>query len=64
MRGQRNFGKCATSKNWLTHFIEAPVDLCNLRHPTLALGVLQGQDLLMRPVKVIRNVRYLLVEPL
>jgi len=30
----------------------------------LALAVLEGQDFLVRPVKVISNVRYLLIEPL
>jgi hypothetical protein len=44
--------------------VEALVDLCNLGDPTLALGVLQRQNFLMRPVKVIGNVRYLLIEPL
>jgi hypothetical protein len=44
--------------------VEALVDPCNLGDPTLAFGVLQRQDFLVRPVKVIRNVRYLLVEPL
>jgi hypothetical protein len=41
--------------------IEALIDLRNLRNPALALGVLQCQDLLVRPVKVISNVRYLLI---
>jgi len=47
-----------------TLFIEAPVDLCDLGDPTLALGVLERQDFFVRPVKVIRNIRYLLIEPL
>ena len=46
--------------------------LCSLKRrlifaisaPIVALRVLQLQDLLVRPVKVIGNVRYLLVEPL
>ena len=44
--------------------IETLVDLCDLLHPTLALRMIQRQDLLMRPVKVVRNIRYLLIEPL
>jgi hypothetical protein len=44
--------------------IETVVDLCNLGNPTLAFRMLQRQNLLVRPVKVIRNVRYLLIEPL
>ena len=44
--------------------VETLVDLGDLRDPTLALGMLERQDLVVRPVKVIGNVRYLLVEPL
>jgi hypothetical protein len=44
--------------------IEALVDLRNLPDPALAFGVLQRQELFVRPVKVIRNVGYLLIEPL
>jgi len=44
--------------------IEALIDLRNLHDPALALGVLQRQNLFVRPVKVIRNVGYLLIEPL
>jgi hypothetical protein len=44
--------------------VETPVDPRNLCDPTLALGMLQRQDFLVRPVKVIRNVRYLLIQPL
>ena len=44
--------------------IEALIDLRNLHDPALALGVLQGQNLFVRPMKVIGNVGYLLVEPL
>ena len=36
----------------------------DLRDPAPALAVLERQDLLMRPVKVKRHVRYLLIEPL
>jgi hypothetical protein len=45
-------------------FVETLVDLCNLGNPTLALSMLQRQNSLVRPMKVIRNVRYLLIEPL
>jgi hypothetical protein len=44
--------------------IESLVDLRDLRDPSLTLGVLERQDLVVRPVKVIGNVRYLLIEPL
>jgi hypothetical protein len=44
-------------------FVEAPIDLGDLPYPLLAFLVLEGQDLLMRPVEMIGNVRYLLVEP-
>jgi hypothetical protein len=48
----------------LSLVVQTLVDLCNLGDPTLAFGMLQRQDFLVRPVKVIRDVRYLLVEPL
>jgi hypothetical protein len=44
-------------------FIAPAIDLCDLHHPALALVMLDRQDLFVRPVKVIRNVRYLLIEP-
>jgi hypothetical protein len=44
--------------------VQALVDLGDLGDPALAFGVLQRQNFLVRPVKVIRNVRYLLIEPL
>jgi len=44
--------------------IKAPVDLGDLGDPALALRVRQRQDFFVRPVKVIGNVRYLLIEPL
>jgi len=44
--------------------VETPIDLRNLGNPTLPLGMVQRQNLLVRPVKVIGNVRYLLIEPL
>jgi len=53
------------SKNRSAHlFVEALIDLRDLRDPALALSVLQRQNLLVRPMKVIGDVRYLLVEPL
>jgi hypothetical protein len=48
----------------LSLFVESPVDLGNLSDPPLALAVLQRQDLLVRPVKVKCDIRYLLIEPL
>jgi hypothetical protein len=44
--------------------VEALVDFRYLLDPTLALQVLQFEYLRVRPVKVISNVRYLLIEPL
>src|SRR5262249_37221324 len=44
--------------------IEAPVDAGDFRDPALALAMVQRQNLLVRPMKVIRHIRYLLVEPL
>jgi hypothetical protein len=44
-------------------FVEPPVDLRDLLDPTLPLGVLEPENLLVPPVEVIRDVRYLLVEP-
>jgi len=44
--------------------IETLVDPGNFSYPTLALGMFQRQNLFVRPMKVIRNVRYLLIEPL
>ena len=44
--------------------VEPAVDLRDLRDPLLPLTVFEPEDLLVRPVKVIRDVRYLLVEPL
>jgi len=47
----------------MLHIVESPIDLCDLVDPALSLGVLEPENLLVRPVKVIRDVRYLLVEP-
>jgi hypothetical protein len=44
--------------------IETLMNLGNLCHPALALSMLQGENLFVRPVKIIGNVGYLLVEPL
>ena len=53
------------SKTGAAHLlIEALVDLGNLHNPALALGMLQNQNLVVRPVEVISDVRYLLIEPL
>jgi hypothetical protein len=40
------------------------VDLRDLADPVLSLVVLEPENLLVRPVKVICDVRYLLAEPL
>jgi len=44
--------------------VETLIDLRNLADPALPLGVLQRQYVLVRPVKVICNIRYLLIEPI
>ena len=44
--------------------IESLVDLRDLGDPSLALAVFEREELIVRPVKVICNVRYLLIEPL
>jgi hypothetical protein len=44
--------------------VEAAIDLGDLGDPTLALAVLESQDLRMRPMKVKGQVGYLLVQPL
>ena len=45
-------------------FVEALVDLGDLGDPTLAFSMLERQDLLVRPMKVIGDICYLLIEPL
>jgi hypothetical protein len=45
-------------------FVESPVDLGDLCDPALTLAVFERENLVVRPVKVIGNVRYLLIEPL
>jgi hypothetical protein len=44
--------------------VESLVDLRDLGDPSLSLAVFKREDLIVRPVKVIGNVRYLLIEPL
>jgi len=44
--------------------VQASIDARDFFHPRRALAMLQGKDFLVRPVKVIRHVRYLLAEPL
>ena len=44
--------------------IQAPVDLCDLGDPVFPFLVFEPEDLLVRPVKVICDVRHLLAEPL
>jgi hypothetical protein len=40
--------------------VEAPIDLGDLLHPSLTFPVIEVHDLSMGPVKVIRDVGYLL----
>ena len=43
--------------------VETSIDPGDLLGPAPAIGVLQGEDLVERPVQVIGDVGYLLVEP-
>ena len=45
-------------------FVQARIDLCDFSHPLLTLRMFQFKNLSVRPVKVVRNVRYLFIEPL
>src|SRR5262245_6609978 len=47
-----------------TVVVQAAIDLDDLLHPARAFAMLEVQDLVVRPMKVIRQVRYLFVEPL
>jgi len=59
------FLQAIKSERRLFHlFIESLIDPGDFGDPSLALAMFERKDLLMRPVKVISNVRYLLVEPL
>jgi hypothetical protein len=42
--------------------VQLPVDGRDLRHPTASIRVLQGHDLVGRPVEVEGDERYLLVQ--
>jgi hypothetical protein len=44
--------------------VHATVDLANLLDPGSAFAMLQGENLLVWPVKVIGHIRYLLAESL
>jgi hypothetical protein len=44
------------------HIAQFPIDIRNLFHPELPLRMFQLQNFLERPVKVVGNVGYLLVE--
>jgi hypothetical protein len=44
--------------------VEALVDFGYFVNPALALKVVQFENLCVRPVEMISNVRYLLIEPL
>lgn len=44
--------------------VQAAIDLDDLFHPARAFAVLQVHDVVVRPVKVIRHIRYLFAEPL
>jgi len=47
----------------LTALVQGPIDLHDLVDPTRTLAMLQREDLVVLPMKVIRQVRYLLAEP-
>jgi hypothetical protein len=55
---------CASRTKSTLPVVEALIDLRDLGDPMLAVGMFQRQYFLVRPVKVISNVRYLLIEPL
>jgi hypothetical protein len=44
--------------------VRSPIDRCNLGYPTLAFSVFESKDFLARPMKVICDIRYLLIKPL
>lgn len=46
----------------LGHLIEPTIDLGDLLHPLLSLGMFESQDPIEWPVEMIGNIRYLLVE--
>jgi len=41
---------------------QLPIDLADLFHPSVPLGMLQIEDIVERPMEVIGDVRYLLVQ--
>ena len=43
---------------------KAPIDLADLLNPLVPLGVLQIQNVIERPVEMIGDIRYLLVQRL
>jgi hypothetical protein len=45
-------------------FIETRVDRGDSFHPLPSIGMLQGENFFERPVKVVSDVGYLLVEPI
>jgi len=56
--------KAARGSGFAALVVEPAIDLRDLLDPALAFAMLQAQDLLVRPVKVIRDIRDLLIEPL
>ncbi len=44
--------------------VDLAVDFRNLAHPDLALFVFHIEDIFERPVKMVRDISYLLVQPL
>lgn len=53
---------CAGHGSRSLRFIEPAIDIGDFFHPALALHVLKVQDIVAWPVKVIRDVGYLLVQ--
>ena len=47
----------------LTRLIDLRIDLGNLSHPDLSLLVLHAEHFIERPMEVVTDVGYLLVEP-
>ena len=47
-----------------TQVVQPAIDLRSFSNPLLALTVRHAHDLVMRPVQIVRKIRYLLDEPL
>ena len=55
---------CSLSHSTAAVLVQTAIDLDDLLHPARAFAMLQVHDLVVRPMKVIRQIRYLFAEPL